>query len=125
MRLPPPDRVGSSTQHERGDGKRDADPRTPVPRASEACNAMLALGQALEREPRAAADESLRRRRLADHFGGRARGPRAIGVGPHGARAIGGLDRANRGYCDGGAFVHAMGVRLRARIMPDECEARR
>jgi hypothetical protein len=43
---------------------------------------------------------------VADHFRGRAARPRAVGIGPFHARAIGGLDRADRGDGNSGALVH-------------------
>ena len=66
----------------------------------------LELVRALEGELRAAGDEVIDPRRLAHGFGRSAAGPRAVGVGPGGTRAVGSFHCAHRRHGKRFRLVH-------------------
>ena len=103
------DAVGQQAGHE-GEQQHDGtDPGSPDQRMQAVLQRREFFVQALERQPSALGDEHAGGREFPNRCSGRLTGPRAVGIRPMGAGAVGCFDHLHRGHRQGIGFVQATG----------------
>jgi hypothetical protein len=93
---------------ERGENQGRPDPRAPGRRAQRSSDRGVRAREPLNRERRAAGDETLERRTRADHLRGGAARPRPVLVAPERAAGFGRFDRAHERDFPGCRFIHGL-----------------